>query len=106
MGVQPALRVKRKRSLAPLEPAPRAPAAAFVAPGAAQQGGSNQNGIIGGGNPNSIERGSGSAAASNDQGGGNSLEGWTSDTTGSAAADAISATLAGYVCDATGVCCG
>lgn len=101
MGVQPAPRVKCKRSLAPLEPAPRAPAAAaFVTPGAVQQGGSN--GVARGrNNSNWIERGTtSSAAASNDQGGGNSLEGWRSDTTGSAAADAISATLAGY--DTTG----
>lgn len=90
MGIRPALRIKRKRSLAPLEPAPRAPVAAFVTPGAVQQGGSNGS-IVG---SNSNEIGS-SAAASNEQGG-NSLEGWTSDTTGSAAADAISATLAGY----------
>ena len=72
MGVQPALRVKRKRSLAPLEPAPRPPAAAaFVTPGAVQQGGSN--GVVGGSNnSNWTERGPtrSSAAASNDQGGG------------------------------------
>eukprot|EP00904_Undaria_pinnatifida_P005961 jgi/Undpi1/2495/HiC_scaffold_13.g05874.m1 len=96
MGVQPAFRVKkRKLSLAPLEPAPRAPVATFDEPGAAQSGGAS--GTIASGGVGGISSGLGGdvVASAEQRRGSLDFEGWASETTGSSAADAISATLGG-----------
>lgn len=98
MGVQPAFRVKkRKLSLAPLEPAPRAPVATFDEPGAAQSG--CASGTIASGGVGGFSSGLGGdvVASAEQRGGSLDFEGWASETTGSSAADAISATLGGYV---------
>lgn len=89
MGVEPEVQINRKLELAPLNPASHATAAPFGAPSAVERGSSK-----GSRTTTSEQRNS----PPNEQGNPSlSLDGWASDTTGSAAADSISATLAGYV---------